>query len=481
MLPLLAWLAVFGLFSAPGDAAQLRTHGGNEARGFAFDYTSHGQDWLQGSCSSRIRQSPIDFAASLGSQVPTESFKFAYDRVTGPIKMSNTGHTLSVDVGNKGYGGANFADAWYQLMYINIHALSEHTFGGMHQPAELHLVHKRYDSDALLVIAIPVGCSTPPPQGGNPLPVGGPYEAPSVLDPNFNPMLQLLLKVAPPPVMMQVQIPGDEVAGPDLSMLLSGSRFFGYAGSTTAPPCDESVMWLVRSEPVLASDTQVRYLYDAIFANTGGNGNYRATMPLSGRSVLLYEGNKELAPSIPYTPTITSGSMQTDRQYRAMKWAKDALKIATASLDYIRNLDQRLHGAAQASSAAVNPVPGLSASPSPAIMSPVNGAPAPAYGAPAPSYGVLAPGRGAPAPGYASASLAPAPGVLAAAAPGAPTAADKAAVAMAAMVAQAAKEAVKNATAQIAAEANATAIEVARAAANMVLQGMTGDAGHPQL
>jgi len=157
MLPLLAWLAVFGLFSAPGDAAQLRTHGGNEARGFAFDYTSHGQDWLQGSCSSRIRQSPIDFAASLGSQVPTESFKFAYDRVTGPIKMSNTGHTLSVDVGNKGYGGANFADAWYQLMYINIHALSEHTFGGMHQPAELHLVHKRYDSDALFSHSYPRG------------------------------------------------------------------------------------------------------------------------------------------------------------------------------------------------------------------------------------------------------------------------------------------------------------------------------------
>merc|ERR1719498_1154293 len=37
---------------------------------------------------------------------------------------------------------------------------------------------------------------------------------------------------------------------------------------------------------------------------------------------------------------------KTDREYRAMKWGKDALKIAKSSLDYIKDLDTRLKNAA---------------------------------------------------------------------------------------------------------------------------------------
>eukprot|EP00443_Scrippsiella_acuminata_P119972 CAMPEP_0115626940 /NCGR_PEP_ID=MMETSP0272-20121206/28607_1 /TAXON_ID=71861 /ORGANISM="Scrippsiella trochoidea, Strain CCMP3099" /LENGTH=386 /DNA_ID=CAMNT_0003063319 /DNA_START=13 /DNA_END=1173 /DNA_ORIENTATION=+ len=383
--------------------------------------------------------------------------------------MRNNGHTLSADLSNQGYGGINYADAWYQLMYINVHALSEHTYAGAHEPAELHLVHKRYDSDALLIVAVPLACNSPPPQGGVPLPVGAAYVAPSPVDPNFNPAVQLLLKSAPPPTMMQISVAGDEVTGPDITALLRGAPFLGYAGSTTAPPCAETVTWLVRSQPVLASDTQVRYLYDAVYASTGGRGNYRVAMPLQGRDIVPYRAVLELAPSIPYDPAeaVQSGSMQTDREYRSMKWAKDALRIATASLDYVRNLDQRLHGAAQASSAALRPGSVLGPSPSPAA----------AFASPAPA--ALVPGGGGIpiVAGAAGASGTP----LMAGAPGAggtpmgagaPIAADRAAAAMAAMVAQAAKDAIKNATAQIAAEANATAFQVAHDAANMVLQGM---------
>jgi len=352
--------------------------------------------------------------------------------VTAPFVVQNNGHTLSADLNNQGYGGINYADTWYELLYVNAHALSEHTFAGAHTPLELHLVHKRYDSDALLIVAIPVDATTRPPLGGIPLPTGGVYSQPAGGDANFNSAVQLLLREAPPPAMMKVGVPGNEITAPDISMLLTGAQFFGYAGSTTAPPCAETATWLVRSQPVMASDTQVRYLYDSIYASTGGLGNYRSAMPLEGRDVVLLQAIQETNPGLPYTPVgvANSGSLQTDKEYRAMKWAKDALRVATASLDYVRNLDQRLHGAAQASAAA---------------LAPIN------LGSPAP----------APAPAPAT---------------GATVSPELAAASMAAMISQAAKLAIQNATAQMAAEADANAVEVARVATKMVLEGM-GESG----
>merc|ERR1719326_1371875 len=39
---------------------------------------------------------------------------------------------------------------------------------------------------------------------------------------------------------------------------------------------------------------------------------------------------------------------QSDREFRAMKWAMDAMTIAKASTDYIKDLDMRVRNAAQA-------------------------------------------------------------------------------------------------------------------------------------
>merc|ERR1719277_2180808 len=68
--------------------------------------------------------------------------------------MQNNGRTYSADLGGMGYGGIAHEDAWYDLMNVNVHAVSEHTVAGQHTPAELHIVHKRFDGDALLIVAV---------------------------------------------------------------------------------------------------------------------------------------------------------------------------------------------------------------------------------------------------------------------------------------------------------------------------------------
>mmetsp|Transcript_75172 Transcript_75172/g.164000 ORF Transcript_75172/g.164000 Transcript_75172/m.164000 type:complete len:164 (+) Transcript_75172:66-557(+) len=137
---------------------------------------------------------------------------------------------------------------------------------------------------------------------------------------------------------------------------------------------------------------------------------------------------------------------KADSQLRAMKWSRDALRVATASLDYVKNLDQRLHSAAEAQAEAF--------APSPAPKS-----------APEENAG----GGG----GGTSKNLAPAPTDASVAAP--PTSKpaalspEQSAQAISSMVAKAAKDAIQNATAIIVEEARVAAMGAAREASQQML------------
>merc|ERR1719217_444440 len=106
----------------------------------------------------------------------------------------------------------------------------------------------------------------------------------------------------------------------------------------------------------MASDMQVAYLHDKIMEMTALFGNNRATMPLNGRPVAVRMAVRDSPPpAAPKPPPISGPNPATDRSFRAMKWAKDALKIAKASTDYIRDLDIRLRNAAEAHAEALAP------------------------------------------------------------------------------------------------------------------------------
>merc|ERR1719281_1973940 len=106
----------------------------------------------------------------------------------------------------------------------------------------------------------------------------------------------------------------------------------------------------------MASDDQVLVLYDLLFMITMSFGNYRTTMPLNNRPISIRQAVKEEPPlkapemAIPLGP-----NPRTDREFRAMKWAKDALSIAQHSQNYIRDLDSRLRNAAIAHANALAP------------------------------------------------------------------------------------------------------------------------------
>lgn len=215
---------------------------------FYFSYNHHGEDWIQGECASRDRQSPIDlpygaapwkctppvmkflkhklgdeFYQKLGyaklngedipdvpvaddgivgaapaaagsaamapaaassllelnySQVPAapapagalpgapppfihpgcgpvDSFFFNYDPAEKPMTIQNNGHTISTDLKGHGLGSINWEGFNFDVLSVNFHVRSEHTFKGKSYPLELHIVHREPETSQILVVAIP--------------------------------------------------------------------------------------------------------------------------------------------------------------------------------------------------------------------------------------------------------------------------------------------------------------------------------------
>lgn len=454
--------------------AQLRSNrnaGGDEV--FAYDYSKHGQDWMGGSCSSRSRQSPIDLPADapVGG-----TFAFNYNPIVEPFEIMNTGHAFAVDFTGQGYGGITYENAWYDLQFITLHSMSEHTWAGMQKPVELHLVHKRADGDALLVVA--VGLDSPLPMmpvapavslldvnashsGGLrkagkqapplfPIPAGNMYYPPLATEPFFNEFAQAFMKMPPPPVNMKVRVPADSAHPFKIHELLTGATFYDYAGSLTAPPCTETVTWLVRKEPLKASHNQILFLQSQIYRTTSNFGNYRSLMPLNGRVIVVRKGMQEdLPPTAAPQVQIPQKPQQSDREYRAMKWAQDAMSMAKSAKDYVRDIDSRLRKAAQAHANALAPQL------EPLVIG-----------------GKVIADAGGSAPKRTVADVAETPLMSATTITPSPKELEKQAETMARTLSAAAREEIEDATQQIAGEAKQAAQKAAREAADMV---MTGD------
>lgn len=317
---------------------------------------------------------------------------FSYENIDGDLVFQNDGHSLAVDLAGKGYGGITYEGGWYNILNINFHAKSEHTYDGMHLPMELHLVHKRYDGPQIIVVAIPIDCEGKPDIDLNPpIPYDPtardeygpdmtrtvidfpnpallqnkkgksslrngrkgpwypanekPYEPPSATEPNSNHFLQKFVSQLPPKLMRTTTIEGSEVDPLNLNALMEGGTYVEYEGSFTVPPCSETIQWFVKREPVMASDSEVRILYETIYEMTDDFGNYRTVLPLSGRTVSIV-GSKHAIP-IQEQDTRLKGAVASTRQFQGKTWANDALKKARLNTAAAKELSDRIHAAAQ--------------------------------------------------------------------------------------------------------------------------------------
>lgn len=162
MVGVTAPAALFGLLTFSVSAvSRFRSNVNSAGKSFDYDYAHHGADWLQGLCSDHERQSPVDFPTL--DDEPNGEMVYTYQVVKSSFEFLNNGLTYSADFAGLGYGGITYENNWYNLLNVNFHSLSEHTFAGRHYPLEMHFVHKRWDTDDMVIVAVPLSshnCTT---------------------------------------------------------------------------------------------------------------------------------------------------------------------------------------------------------------------------------------------------------------------------------------------------------------------------------
>jgi len=250
---------------------------GSLDRGAAWDYQKNGADWgKEGQCGAQgIAQSPIDLPTS--AEVAKESAIYLkYPRLTETIPFYHNGYSIAATLPETVKGGFSISDLgpgdWkvpeleaYRLWQINFHSPSEHTINGERMPLEVQLMHKRVtggsDQDSELAVIAVLFQATPN---------------------EYVPFLDgIISNGLPQRAWDQVQV--NAVTTPlEIGKLVGGSPYFTYKGSLTVPPCESSVKYFVRQEPVSAARAQLKHFERVLGQTCGPNGNFRLAKPLAG-------------------------------------------------------------------------------------------------------------------------------------------------------------------------------------------------------
>lgn len=92
---------------------------------------------------------------------------------------------------------------------------------------------------------------------------------------------------------------------------------------------------------------QAQRLHEALFALSGGYGNYRATQPVGSRTVSLAQATP--APPMPLPPKemVLYPPPMTERELRARNLAKEALRTAGNATQRTFAMDRRVQGSAR--------------------------------------------------------------------------------------------------------------------------------------
>jgi carbonic anhydrase len=198
------------------------------------------------SCSTGEEQSPIDISEADGADLTDIAFSY---QTVSPIRLVNNGHTLQVNIPEG--SSIAFDGATYPLKQFHFHTPSEHTIDGRAEPMELHLVHIT-DGGEIAVVGV------------------------MLAEGEENVALQPVFAAMPATAGPEVEVDGSI----DLAALLpTVQTTYRYSGSLTTPPCTEGVHWLVMTEPMTVSTTQIE-TFRAVFEM-----NARPVQPLDERTV----------------------------------------------------------------------------------------------------------------------------------------------------------------------------------------------------
>lgn len=171
-----------------------------------------------------------------------------------------------------------FDQGWFNLARVDLHAPAEHTFDGIRYPMEVQLVHKRYDSDAMVNIAVPIkfAAAASSATAGTGASAAGDT---TVAGDAATALLGVLsAQTDMRKTTFDRQLDVAQVL--DFNPLVGDeTEFFSYPGSSTQPPCMENVTWFVRKQPLsVVAREKSSILTEALLQDTGGVGNYRSTI-----------------------------------------------------------------------------------------------------------------------------------------------------------------------------------------------------------
>lgn len=197
-------------------------------------------------CSTGKSQSPIDIASTTPRDLPNIVFRYH----STPLNVINNGHTVQVNCAPGGF--IELEGERFELVQFHFHLPSEHTVGGTHADAEMHLVHKSA-SGRLAVVGVMVRAGA-----GSP--------AWDILAANL------------PESGKSVELPN--LAIDPTALLPTDQRTYRYDGSLTTPPGTEGVRWSLMVQPVTMSPSQLGSFRRRFHANN------RPVQSLNGRQVL---------------------------------------------------------------------------------------------------------------------------------------------------------------------------------------------------
>lgn len=201
-------------------------------------------------CNTGKEQSPIDIRNPRQAHLPPLRFEYESESIKYVI---NNGATIRVNY-HDAPGTGSFllmGKQRYQLMQFHFHHPSEESVDGKRYEMVLHLMHKSSDGQIVGVAVF--------------LKIG-----------RANPMMQRVFDHMPA-TEGQLAVPG--VTVDPAAMLPRDTAYYMYMGSVTAPPCTESVRWIVLKTPVEISAAQAR-AFARLYPDDA-----RPVQPLDGRVV----------------------------------------------------------------------------------------------------------------------------------------------------------------------------------------------------
>jgi carbonic anhydrase len=234
-------------------------------------YLQSGADWT-GTCSTGSRQTPINIEKGKVTDNYDVSITASLNNITAGT-ITHAAGKLQVDYTNGLLTyRSDLENTTWNVAQFHFHAPSEHTINNVSYALEMHTVFTLSTNTSILLV------------------VGILYESDTnAATDSFITSLNLTSISGTTRTITNVDMSG-------LSNWVNSKQKYNYKGGLTTPTCDESVEWMLVTEPRKINAAQLA-LFTSLWAGNnafaGGRGNNRAIQATNRREVQLIGADED--------------------------------------------------------------------------------------------------------------------------------------------------------------------------------------------